>query len=101
MRSGSRRSGALYCAVAMTILGSSFPVSGRITGYPTLTGQAVRYLVAALLLSVVLRVERRTGRHRTVARRDLPRLAALAATGLVGFNICLLAALRAADAPVV
>ncbi len=88
-----RSTGAALCAIAMTILGTSFPVSRVLTGYPTLTGQAGRYLVAAALLGALVR---RSG-GRPPDRRDLLRLAGLAATGLAAFNVCVLAALRHAD----
>jgi drug/metabolite transporter (DMT)-like permease len=103
-----RSTGALLCAVAMTILGSSFAVSGLLLGYPTLAGQAVRYAVAAALLGLLAR-RSPTRRSLTwpapVARRplrprELVRLGALAATGLAGFNVCVLAALRQTDAAV-
>src|SRR5258708_6588112 len=42
-----RSTGALLCAVAMTILGTSFAVSRLLLGYPTLAGQAMRYTLAA------------------------------------------------------
>jgi drug/metabolite transporter (DMT)-like permease len=84
---------AVLCATAMCILGSSFAVSRLLLGYPTLTGQAARYLVAAALLGAL--VPRSGGRP--AGRRDLARLAALALCGLAGFNVCVLAALRHAD----
>ncbi|GIH12114.1 membrane protein [Rugosimonospora africana] len=83
----------MLCATAMTILGTSFPVSRELTGYPTLTSQAVRYLIAAALLAALVR--RSAGR--APYRRELLRLAGLAATGLAAFNVCVLAALRHAD----
>ena len=89
-----RSTGTLLCAVAMTILGSSFAVSRLLLGYPTLTGQALRYAGAAVLLGLLAA---RSPRARPVRRRDLVRLGALAFTGLVGFNVCVLAALRHAD----
>lgn len=79
----------------MTVLGSSVAISRSIVAYPTLTGQALRYAVAATILALLVR---RGGR---VSRVDLLRLVALSATGLVGFNVCLLAALRHAEAAVV
>ncbi|OLB74510.1 MAG: hypothetical protein AUI14_23290 [Actinobacteria bacterium 13_2_20CM_2_71_6] len=79
----------------MTILGSSFPVSRMILGYPVLTGQALRYALAALVLGALVR------RGPMPSGKQIARLVALAATGLVGFNICVLNALRAADAPLV
>jgi drug/metabolite transporter (DMT)-like permease len=93
-----RSTGAALCAAAMTILGSSFAVSRLLLGYPTLAGQAVRYAVAAALLAALAR----RGRPAPLpTRRHLVRLGALAATGLAGFNVCVLAALRHADPAVV
>ena len=86
--------GTLLCALAMTILGSSFAVSRLLLGYPTLTGQALRYAGAAVLLALLAA---RSPRVRPVRRGDLVRLGALAFTGLAGFNVCVLAALRHAD----
>lgn len=79
----------------MTVLGSSVAISRSIVAYPTLTGQTLRYAVAATILALLGR------RGRPVRRMDLLRLVALSATGLVGFNVCLLAALRHAEAAVV
>jgi drug/metabolite transporter (DMT)-like permease len=81
----------LYSALAITILGSSFPLTRLLLGYPVLAGQALRYAVAALVLSALVR-----GGDRPTARQ-FTRLAALAATGLAGFNVCALAALRTGD----
>src|SRR5258707_13759784 len=96
-----RSTGALLCAVAMTILGTSFAVSRLLLGYPTLAGQAMRYTLAAALLGLLARrasspaAPPRPPRRRRA--RELIRLGVLAATGLAGFNVCVLAALRAAD----
>jgi len=94
-----RSTGTLLCAVAMTILGSSFAVSRLLLGYPTLTGQALRYAGAAVLLGLLAARSPRPGRPPEAGRgpRDLVRLGALAFTGLAGFNVCVLAALRHAD----
>ena len=81
----------VLCALAMTILGSSFPITRLLLGYPVLAGQALRYTLAALVLASL------AGSRARPAGRDLLRLGALAATGLVGFNICVLNALRSAD----
>lgn len=91
----SNASGAALCTTAMTVLGSSVAISRSIVAYPTLTGQAIRYAVAAAILALLAR------RGASVHRMDWLRLAALSATGLVGFNVCLLAALRHAEAAVV
>jgi drug/metabolite transporter (DMT)-like permease len=79
----------------MLLVGTSTAVSATVAGYPVLTGQALRYaLAAAILLAVV--------RHRRLPRagptpRDVLLLAALAATGLAGFNIFLVEATRHAS----
>jgi drug/metabolite transporter (DMT)-like permease len=88
-----KRSGAVLCATAMSILGSSFAVSRLLLDYPTLTGQAARYLIAAVLLGILVR----HGGGRPAGRRDLLRLAALAFSGLAAFNVCVFATLRHAD----
>ncbi len=79
----------------MTVLGGSVAISRAVPSYPTLTGQALRYAVAAAVLFLFI------ARGPWPGRRDLARLAVLAATGLVGFNLCLLTALRHADVAVV
>jgi drug/metabolite transporter (DMT)-like permease len=71
-----------------------------VLAFPTLTGQVMRYLLAVVLL-VPLALLRVPELRRIPSPGDLLRLAGIAATGLVGFNICLLAALRHADAPAV
>jgi drug/metabolite transporter (DMT)-like permease len=79
----------------MAVLGCSVSVSRLILDYPTLTGQAMRYAVAALILVAL----RRARVMPTAA--EFGRLVLLAATGMAGFNVCLLAALRHADAAMV
>ena len=94
--------GALLCTTGMLILGASVSISRLILDYPPLTGQAGRYaLAAAVLMLLVALVRRRGGTAVRPSRRDLAVLVALAATGLVAFNLLLLGALRHADAPVV
>lgn len=86
---------AVGAAAAMLLVGTSTAVSATIADYPVLSGQALRYaLAAAILLAVV--------RHRRLPRagltaRDFLLLAALAATGLVGFNVFLVEATRHAS----
>ena len=88
------------CVTACLIVGSSVAVSDSVTAYPLLGGQALRYGLAALLLAVpALIVQRRAPVRPT--RREIGRLIGVAATGLAGFNLCLLEALRGADAAVV
>lgn len=76
----------------MTALGSSFAVLDGLHDYPQAGGQALRYALAALLLLGVAR-----GRLARPTRRQLVRLALLAATGLVAFNLLVLAAERSMD----
>ena len=89
------RLGASAGALAALIVGGSVPVTGMLAGYPVLTGQALRYLLGGLLL-LGWAVVRRT-RVPMPALRDLPALVGLAATGMLGFNACMLAAQRWAE----
>jgi len=95
--------GVLLCTAAMIVLGNSVSISRLVLNYPTLTGQTLRYAVATVLLAALVRYAPRLGGgprpagHRRLRRQDWTLLAALAATGLVAFNICVLAALRHAD----
>jgi drug/metabolite transporter (DMT)-like permease len=87
--------GVLLAGGAIGVVGFSVAVSDLLTGAPFMASQAARYaLGAAVLLAVAL-----AGGHR-LPRPDLAdagRIAALAATGMVGFNLCLVAALRRAE----
>ncbi len=74
------------------IVGASFPVSAVLASYPVAGGQAARYALAALVLSAALRF--RLGRP---SARDAARLVAVVLTGMVGFNVCVLLAVRHAD----
>ncbi len=82
---------------AAVIVGSATAASATLTHYPMLAGQAARYAVAALILLAVMRWRREAATPRRLSRGELARLVALAATGLAGFNICLIAALRHAS----
>lgn len=95
----SQRSGVLQCVFAMTILGASVPVSRLVLDYPDLTGQAGRYAIASLVFLAIIRL-RKLPQGR-ISFGDGVRLALLALTGLVLFNVLLLTALRHADAAVV
>lgn len=83
----------------MTLVGTLTAVSATIARYPVYGGQAVRYAVAAIILLAVARLPDRAGgagrnaRSRTTVR-DWPLLAALAATGLAGFNVCIVEGTR-------
>ena len=84
-----------FGAVATILVGAMVPVTGLLQDYPVLTGQAIRYGLAAAALFVWLRIS-----HVSVplpSRRDLIALVGLAATGMVGFNVVVLGALRYAE----
>ena len=91
----SDRVGIALAATATIVVGTAVAVSGELTDYPVLGGQAVRYGLGALLLVVWARV-RRAGLTRPTPRETM-RLALLAATGLAGFNVCVVLALREAE----
>ena len=100
---GSRTTlGVVCCTAAMSILGASVAVSREILDLPVFSAQAARYAVAAAILAVIaLHQPRRVAGGLAVAPvaawRTVGRLALLAATGLVLFNVVVLAALRRAD----
>jgi drug/metabolite transporter (DMT)-like permease len=99
-------------ATAMSLLGASTAVSAHLTRYPVLGGQMVRYILASAVLFAILRKRAATsartagptqaghaGRTGPAALRprDWLLLVALAATGLVVFNILVIATLRHTD----
>src|SRR5918997_2415775 len=97
--------GILLCVAGMVLVGSSVSVSQLLVDYPTMTGQAMRYALAALALAALARALPTFGagsapRPRPTGR-ELAILTALAATGLAAFNACIMIALRHADAAVV
>ncbi|WP_431681989.1 DMT family transporter [Kitasatospora sp. KL5] len=91
-------SGGLRGAAAMSLLGCSTGVSAAFSAYPLLGGQALRYLLASVLLvPIALRSSGPSGGDpgaRLPTGREFGRLVALAGTGLVGFNVLLVQALR-------
>ncbi|TYK49282.1 DMT family transporter [Actinomadura decatromicini] len=91
MNTANRR-GMAGAGTAMFLVGTLTAVSATISDYPVFGGQAARYAVAALILLAVARFT--GGRHRRPALRDWLLLAALAGTGLVAFNVCIVAATR-------
>jgi drug/metabolite transporter (DMT)-like permease len=93
--------GATQCTTVMLMLGSSFPISRELLGYPVLTGQAMRYAVAAAALAAALYWWRRGRPPVRPTAGELWRLCALGATGLAAFNVCVLETLRRADPAVV
>ena len=87
-------------AAAMSTLGASTAVSAHLTKYPVLGGQALRYLLAAAVLIVLVRRRDRRDpapRYRPTVR-DWLLLAALATSGLILFNLFVMASLRHTDA---
>ncbi len=73
----------------MCLVGSLTAVSATVAPYPVYGGQAVRYAVAALILLAVARL-RGGARPPAPVWWQWPMIAALAATGLVGFNVCII-----------
>lgn len=88
----SHRRGTVGAGSAMFLVGTLTAVSATVSGYPVFGGQAARYAVAAVILLIVVRVA--GGSARRPAPRDWALLTALAATGLVAFNVCIVAATR-------
>ncbi|MEU8001633.1 DMT family transporter [Catellatospora sp. NPDC049111] len=95
----STTSGLAYCAAAMVVLGASIPVSAVLAEFPTASAQAARYALGAAALLAALAVKRPSAVR--IGRGDWLLLAAMAASGLAGFNIALMSALGHADAAVV
>lgn len=92
--------GALLAAFACTLVGASFTANSVLGDYPYAGGQAVRYALAGLLLLPLLRrggAPRPVAVLRTLSGRQWGRLALLAAVGMVGFNLAVLAAERSAE----
>lgn len=91
--------GALLAAFACVLVGASFTANSVLGDYPYAGGQALRYGLAALLLLPLLHSGGRPGLAplRTLTRRRWTRLAMLAAVGMVGFNVAVLAAERSAE----
>lgn len=86
-------------AVAMSLLGASTAVSAHLTRYPVLGGQMVRYVLASgVLFAILHRRMAKTAAPRPALRpRDWLLLVALATTGLVLFNVLVIATLRHTD----
>ena len=95
-RPGPAALNVLQGALAMSVLGASTAVSAHLTCYPVLGGQALRYALAAAVFAVIVR-RRELPRIRPTAR-EWVLLTSLSGTGLVLFNIFVLAALRHTDA---
>lgn len=88
--------GALLAALAAVLVGGSFTANSVLGHYPYAGGQFLRYALACLLL-VPLAGGGAAPRLRALGLRRWARLAALAAVGMVGFNLAVLAAERTAE----
>ncbi len=89
---GSQLRGSLAAAGALTAVGSLVAASDVIDEYPFPAGQTVRYLLASALFGLLAR-----GRLKRPTRREALWLTALAATGLVLFNACVVGGVREGD----
>lgn len=88
--------GSLLAALAGVLVGGSFTANSVLGEYPYAGGQFLRYGLACLLLLALV------GRGGTAPLRGLTarqwiRLALVAAVGMVGFNLAVLAAERTAE----
>jgi drug/metabolite transporter (DMT)-like permease len=88
--------GTLLAALACVLVGASFTANSVLGDYPYAGGQFLRYSLACLLL-VPLVGRGAAARLRALAPRRWARLALLAAVGMVGFNMAVIAAERTAE----
>jgi drug/metabolite transporter (DMT)-like permease len=88
--------GSLLAALACLLVGGSFTANSLLGDYPYAGGQFLRYGLACLLLLPLLG-RGGTAPLRRLTGRQWGRLAALAAVGMVGFNLAILAAERTAE----
>jgi drug/metabolite transporter (DMT)-like permease len=84
--------GSLLAALALALVGSLVAASDLVEGYPLSTGQALRYALAGGVLLVIAR-----GRLPRLDRNEAVGLIALAATGLVLFNVFVIEGVRETD----
>jgi drug/metabolite transporter (DMT)-like permease len=84
--------GSLAATGALTAVGSLVAASDVIDDYPFPAGQTIRYLLASGLFLVLAR-----GRLPRLTAREALWLGALAATGLVLFNACVVGGVREGD----
>jgi drug/metabolite transporter (DMT)-like permease len=89
--------GVAQAALAMTVVGTLTAVSATIARYPVYGGQAVRYAVAAVILLCVARARDRGAARPPASGRQWALLGVLAATGLAGFNVCIIEGTRYAS----
>jgi drug/metabolite transporter (DMT)-like permease len=91
--------GSVGAATAMFVVGTLAAISSVINRYPLYGGQALRYALAAMILAAVARARGLALVRPT--RRELLLLLALAATGLVLFNLFVIQASHHASATLV
>jgi drug/metabolite transporter (DMT)-like permease len=84
--------GSLLAALALALVGSLVAAADLVEGYPLSTGQALRYALAAAVLLAIAR-----GRLPRLDRNEAFGLIALAATGLVLFNLFVIEGVRETD----
>jgi drug/metabolite transporter (DMT)-like permease len=84
--------GALLATLALALVGSLVAAADLVEGYPLSTGQAIRYALAGLALLALAR-----GRLPRLDAREALGLVALAATGLVLFNLFVIEGVRETD----
>jgi drug/metabolite transporter (DMT)-like permease len=88
--------GAPLAAFACVLVGASFTANSVLGRYPYAGGQFLRYGLACLLLLPFTGKDARA-RLRGLTPRQWARLALLAAVGMVGFNLAVIAAERSAE----
>ena len=84
--------GALSAVCALALVGSLVAASDVVESYPLAAGQALRYVLAGMVLVLLAR-----GRLPRLSPREALGLAALAATGLVLFNLFVIEGVRETD----
>ncbi|MFC1434402.1 EamA family transporter [Streptacidiphilus sp. N1-3] len=93
----SSAAAALAGGAAM-LIGTSFVAMSLLGGYPALGGQALRYgLAAAVLLLLAARSPAGLAPVRRLRPRQWLRVSLVAAAGMVGFNLAVIAAERTAE----
>ena len=88
--------GTPLAAFACVLVGASFTANSVLGNYPYAGGQFLRYGLACLLL-VPFTGRDAKARLRALTPRQWVRLALLAAVGMVGFNLAVIAAERSAE----
>jgi drug/metabolite transporter (DMT)-like permease len=84
--------GSLLATLALALVGSLVAASDAVESYPLAEAQFLRYLLAAAILFALAR-----GRLPRLIRSEAIGLAALAATGLVLFNVFVIEGVRETD----